>query len=52
MPKSITLSFNTCAKSLTLRNNPFAILGVPRLLPAISAAASSPMVVCKMPALR
>ena len=47
IPRSITAITNTCAKSLTLLNKPLAILGVPRLLPAISVAASEVIFVFK-----
>ena len=40
MARSTTPLLNTWAKSLTLLKNPLAILGVPRLLPEISLAAS------------
>ena len=42
----------TCAKSLTRRSKALAIRGVPRLLPAISKAASSVMGTLRIPAER
>ena len=48
MPRSISPSFNTCAKSLTLLNKPLAIRGVPRLRLLISPMASFEMMCSKL----